>query len=46
MSILAFRLRLMNRALARPLSEIPAYRRPLYEHCRLLLAQRLISGSY
>lgn len=45
MSSDAYCLTLMNRALARPTSEVPLSRRPFYEARRLQLAQRLIGGG-
>jgi hypothetical protein len=41
----AYCLHLMNRALARPLSEINRNSRPLYAARRLQLAQRLIGAG-
>ena len=45
MSADAFFLYLMNRALARPASELHPSRRPFYEARRLQLAQRLIGAG-
>lgn len=45
MSTDAFFLTLMNRALARPASEVHPSRRHLYETRRLQLAQRLIAAG-
>ena len=45
MSYNAFCLSLCRRALARPLSEVPAERRPFYEIRLRQLAQRLIGGA-
>lgn len=45
MSYDAYCLSLMNRALARPASEVPASRRPFYEARRIQLAQRLIGAG-
>jgi hypothetical protein len=41
----AYCLHLMNRALARPASEVHPTRRPFYEARRLQLAQRLIGAG-
>ena len=45
MSDLAYRLFLMNRALARPASELHPSWRPRYETCRLQVAQQIIGAG-